>query len=223
VCSTPPTSPRPRGPGANGNRWRVYAVDTTAEHPRIAARRLDDGARAAFSGDYLREHITHGYAVTVHSAQGVTAERTHAVLGEKCSRALLYVAMTRGRDTNHAYLYERIAGEGDHEHAQPTPGVHEARRGSSREAAVLVRAIIANHDQRARTAHDIAAETPDPRQLPDRVQSVLDRRANAVATRRNHYQAACRQARDVVIDRQLSHDRHLSHSRDQSLDYGLDL
>jgi hypothetical protein len=33
---------------------------------------FDDGARTAFSRDYLREHITHGYVVTVHSAQGVT-------------------------------------------------------------------------------------------------------------------------------------------------------
>ena len=83
----------------NGHRWHVYAVDT--DHNRIAARRLDDGARTAFSGDYLREHITHGYAVTVHSAQGVTADTTHAVLGENTSRALLYVAMTRGRDIQH--------------------------------------------------------------------------------------------------------------------------
>ena len=143
----------------NGHRWQVFAVDT--EHNRIAARRLDDGARAAFTGDYLREHITHGYAVTVHSAQGVTADTTHAVLGENTSRNLLYVAMTRGRDTNTAYLYERIAGEGEHEHAQPTPGVHVARRGTGRDASQLVRAIIANHDEQARTAHDIAAETHD--------------------------------------------------------------
>jgi ATP-dependent exoDNAse (exonuclease V) alpha subunit len=59
-------------PVRNGNRWRVYAIDP--EHDRIAARRLSDGARAAFSGDYLRAHITHGYAVTVHSAQGATAD-----------------------------------------------------------------------------------------------------------------------------------------------------
>ena len=90
---------QPADPVRNGNRWRVYAVDT--DHNRIAARRLDDGARAAFSGDYLREHITHGYAVTVHSAQGVTADTTHAVLGETTTRALLYVAMTRGRDIKH--------------------------------------------------------------------------------------------------------------------------
>src|SRR6478609_5514989 len=29
---------KPADPVRNGNRWRVHAVDTTAEHPRIAAR-----------------------------------------------------------------------------------------------------------------------------------------------------------------------------------------
>jgi hypothetical protein len=38
------------------------------------------GARVLFEGEYLREHVTHGYALTVHSAQGVTADTTHAVL-----------------------------------------------------------------------------------------------------------------------------------------------
>jgi hypothetical protein len=90
---------------------------------------LEDGARAAFSGDYLRQHITHGYAVTVHSAQGATADTTHAVLGENTTCAMLYVAMTRGRESNSAYLYEHIAGEGDHERAEPD-GLHVMRRGS---------------------------------------------------------------------------------------------
>ena len=51
-----------------------------------------DGARAVFYGDYLHQHVTHGYAVTVHSAQGVTAETTHAVLADTASCNLLYVA-----------------------------------------------------------------------------------------------------------------------------------
>jgi len=212
-------------PVRNGQRWRVYAVDTTAVHPRIAARRLDDGARTAFSGDYLREHITHGYAVTVHSAQGVTADTTHAVLGETTNRALLYVAMTRGRESNQAYLYERIAGEGDHEHAQPTPGVHVARRGSGREAAHLVRAILANRDEQARTAHHIAAETPDPDQLPERVQWALDRRVNAVRARQRTHRQWVDQTQQQAIDRQRWIDRHLSRDRsqDRGLDCGLDL
>ena len=208
-------------PVRNGNRWRVYAVDT--DHNRIAARRLDDGARAAFSGDYLREHITHGYAVTVHSAQGVTADATHAVLGENTSRALLYVAMTRGRDTNTAYLYERIAGEGDHEHAQPTPGVHVARRGTSRDAAHLVRAIIANHDEQARTAHHIAADTPTVSSCPTASARLLDRRATAVATRRHHYRHGADRPATGPSTGNSSRDQQLSRSRDQGLDYGLDL
>src|SRR5580693_3797419 len=46
-------------PVRNGQRWRVLAVDP--DHNRIAARRLEDGARTVFSGDYLSEHVTHGY------------------------------------------------------------------------------------------------------------------------------------------------------------------
>ena len=61
----------------NGQRWHVIAVDEHPEHPGSPPRRLEDGARTAFSGDYLAEHISHGYAVTVHSAQGVTADTTH--------------------------------------------------------------------------------------------------------------------------------------------------
>jgi len=206
----------------NGNRWRVYAVDP--ERHRIAARRLDDGARAAFSGDYLREQITHGYAVTVHSTQGVTADTTHAVLGENTTRALLYVALTRGRDSNQAYLYERIAGETEHEHADP-PGVHVMRRGSGRDAAQLVRAIIATRDQQARTAHGIAAETQDRDQLPDRVRSLLDRRAHAIDRRRAAYRQWHDQCAELAVERQRWIDQHLSPSqdRDQGLDYGIDL
>jgi hypothetical protein len=88
-------------PVRNGNRWRVAAID--AERNRIAAQRLSDAARAVFNADYVREHITHGYAVTVLTAQGVTADTTHAVLGENTTRATLYVAMTRGRESNTAH------------------------------------------------------------------------------------------------------------------------
>ena len=205
-------------PVRNGNRWRVYAIDP--DHHRIAARRLDDGARAAFSGDYLREHITHGYAVTVHSAQGVTADTTHAVLGENASRALLYVAMTRGRESNTAYLYERLAGEGEHEHAQPTPGVHVARRGTTRDAAHLARAIIANHDEQARTAHHIAADVQDRDVLPDRVRSLLDRRANSVRSRQHAYRWWVEKQ---VLERDRWRDLHSSRRRNQGLDYGIEL
>jgi hypothetical protein len=85
-------------PVRNGHRWRVTAINP--ENNRIAARRLDDNTLAVFYTDYVREHITHGYAVTVHCAQGVTTDTTHAILGETTTRQMLYVALTRGRHTN---------------------------------------------------------------------------------------------------------------------------
>ena len=78
------TDRRAVDPVRNGNRWRVAAIDPTTN--RIAAERLTDGARAVFDGDYVREHVTLGYATTVHSAQGVTADTTHAVLGDSATR-----------------------------------------------------------------------------------------------------------------------------------------
>ena len=109
----------------DGNRWRVAAIDTKTN--RVAAERLDNYAPVAFDGDYPREHVSLGYAVTVHAAQGVTADASHAVLGENTSRPLLYVAMTRGRHTNIAHLYQRSSGDHEYGHQEPN-GTHLTHR-----------------------------------------------------------------------------------------------
>jgi len=202
----------------NGHRWQVTAIN--ADNNRIAARRLDDHTLAVCDGDYVREHITHGYAVTVHSAQGVTADTTHAVLGENTTRSLLYVAMTRGRDTNTAYLYERHREQ--YEYGEQSAGIHALRRGSSRAAAQLFRGILAADDS-AQTAHDVAAHAAREH-LPTRVAHLLiDGRTQAVQTRR----AAFREWRTRGEERQASReegtDQHISRAKDESLDYGLDL
>ncbi len=40
----------------NGNRWRVTAIDAAGN--RVAAQRLDEGARTVFENEYLREHVS---------------------------------------------------------------------------------------------------------------------------------------------------------------------
>ncbi|MCU1701125.1 MAG: ATP-dependent exoDNAse [Mycobacterium sp.] len=157
----------------NGNRWRVLAVDPATN--RIAAERLTDIARAVFDNDYLREHVTLGYAVTVHTAQGVTTDTAHAVLADSATRAMAYVAMSRGRDTNQAYLYTRDTAEADHHHsATPAGGeLHQLRRSTKYEAAHHLRSIIAN-DDRAHTMH-LEAQQAGRELLPAAIQGVLDR------------------------------------------------
>jgi hypothetical protein len=176
----------------NGNRWRVAAVDTDTN--RIAAERLTDKARTIFAADYLKEHVSLGYAATVHSAQGVTADSCYAIVGEGASRAMLYVAMTRGRHNNEAFLYQRLAHEADHEHAKPVaaPGIHQTRRGNKHSAAYYFRQILGN-DERPRTMHT-EAERTERTLLPDVVAEVIERNAARRRARRTVWQAHVRTA-----------------------------
>lgn len=49
-------------------------------------------------------HVTHGYAMTVHKAQGVTADRAFVLGTDDLYREMGYVAMSRGRLGNHLYV-----------------------------------------------------------------------------------------------------------------------
>lgn len=53
---------------------------------------------------YVKKHVALAYATTAHRAQGTTVDTAHAVVTTALSREVLYVAMTRGRDTNRAYV-----------------------------------------------------------------------------------------------------------------------
>ena len=61
--------------------------------------------------DYVRTSTGLGYATTIHSAQGVTADTMHGLLTGQESRQQLYTMLTRGRHANHLYL--QVVGDGD--------------------------------------------------------------------------------------------------------------
>lgn len=157
----------------NGNRWRVLGVDPKTN--RLAAERLTDEARVVFAADYLKEHVTLGYAATVHSAQGVTADSSYAILGAGASRAMAYVAMTRGRRNNEAFLYQKDARDADVEHTEPVglPGIHQPRRGNKHTAESDFHQILLK-DGRPRTVH-AEAERTAPALLPEAVGQAIHR------------------------------------------------
>jgi conjugative relaxase-like TrwC/TraI family protein len=203
----------------NGNRWQVAGLDPATG--RIAAKRLTDHARAVFDNDYVRHHITLGYAATVHSAQGVTADTSHAVIGETASRATAYVAMSRGRDDNHVYIYSRAAGEADHEHRHllDAAQVHQMRRGNKYAAARSLRMILAN-DDRPLTMH-AQAERAAGHQLPPAVADLLERNDRRRTQRRDAWRryTAAERARKADNQRIISYDRSRGLSDDG---YGLE-
>lgn len=211
----------------NGQRWLVERIDTHDERPRIMARRTTDDAVAVLSGDYLRQHVHHGYAVTLQSAQGVTADTSYPIVSDRTDRNTLYMGMTRGREVNRAFIYDKIAGEGDHEHANPVPGVHQARRGDPQETVDLVRAIT-GRENRPQTVHQVAANT-DREQLPERVARFTTKHDHDLAARRAAYRTwTDHQASDLAEQNRWLHDyldrtRAQAHTHERSSDTGYDI
>ncbi|MCK8787869.1 Ti-type conjugative transfer relaxase TraA [Roseomonas sp. NAR14] len=85
----------------NGTLGTVLAVEAGGERLTVA---LDGVGGAARQGPavtfYLRDyaHLDHGYAATVHKAQGVTVSRAHVLAGAGMDRHSAYVALTRHRE-----------------------------------------------------------------------------------------------------------------------------
>lgn len=70
----------------------------------IVADRDGQDDRITLPVGYVTAHLTLGYASTVHSVQGRTVDTAHAVISPRTNAAAAYVALTRGRDTNTAYV-----------------------------------------------------------------------------------------------------------------------
>src|SRR3954454_3707174 len=92
----------------NGDRWTVTAVHDSGALDVVHQR---TGRHVTLPAGYVSEHVTLGYATTVHGAQGVTADTCYAVATGAETRQLLYVALTRGRHANHVFLV--TAGDGE--------------------------------------------------------------------------------------------------------------
>ena len=92
----------------NGDRWIVENVGADGS---LLVRHLELGRTVTLDPDYVQSATELGYAGTVHSAQGSTADTCHVVATGDETRQLAYVALTRGRQANHLYL--ATASEGD--------------------------------------------------------------------------------------------------------------
>ncbi len=217
----------------NGNRWTVVGIDTEAEvlHAIRGGNDLNgDGARATFDRAYAQGHISLGYATTVHAAQGVTADTCHSLMGVTTNRTMAYVAMTRGRETNKAYLYERFSGELDHEHSSPTgtDEIHILKRGTPEGARRAFHTLLRTNDDRPTTMHAVAAKT-DRAHLPERIVSLLDGYARQVTERAERY-TRWRRERDhrdrieaVEYERDQRQARQQRQDRARDNDLGIDL
>ncbi|MES2832451.1 MAG: Ti-type conjugative transfer relaxase TraA [Pseudomonadota bacterium] len=87
----------------NGGLGTVENIERDGKNSCRMSVRRDDGKLVTFStGDY--DHIDHGYASTVHKAQGVTVNRAYVLSGSMHNRELSYVSMSRSRQETKLYV-----------------------------------------------------------------------------------------------------------------------
>jgi conjugative relaxase-like TrwC/TraI family protein len=92
----------------NGDRWTVTHVGKQGD---LTVRHIRSHLTVRLPADYVRDSTGLGYATTIHSAQGVSADTTHGLATGQESRQQLYTMLTRGRAANHLYL--QVVGDGD--------------------------------------------------------------------------------------------------------------
>ncbi|MCK3769777.1 relaxase domain-containing protein [Microbacterium aerolatum] len=131
----------------NGDRWHVL---THGDDGTLTARRAGTrhGARVVLPAAYVAEHVDLGYAVTAHRAQGSTVDTAHAIVhSSSMTRETFYVAMTRGRAANTAYVATDLAHLEEHQRLAEEPTARTVLYG------------VLKHEGAEKSAHEtLAAE-----------------------------------------------------------------
>jgi hypothetical protein len=123
----------------NGARWRVIG---TSDDGSMRVVESDRGGTVTLPPEYVSEHVTLGYAVTVHKAQGQTTDRAIVLVDVHMTAAQLYVAMSRGREENRAFVTVSDDAPEDHVHRPSLDGIE-------------VLATVMRRDEVDRSAHDV--------------------------------------------------------------------
>jgi conjugative relaxase-like TrwC/TraI family protein len=98
----------------NGDQWTVIAI--SGDGSMIVQRAAGGGGSVVLPADYVKSHVELGYASTAHRAQGRTVDTAHAMIAAPTEREVLYVAATRGRDSNMLYVDTQYDPDADTSH-----------------------------------------------------------------------------------------------------------
>lgn len=86
----------------NNDEWVVADIDDMTGD--IIAVAGDE--KVTLPASYCREHVQLAYATTAHRSQGRTVDTAHTIVDNSASRETFYVAMTRGKLSNRAYVID---------------------------------------------------------------------------------------------------------------------
>jgi ATP-dependent exoDNAse (exonuclease V) alpha subunit len=150
----------------NGDRWTVTHV--TGDGALRATHRRTKKA-VTLPAAYVQDAVELGYATTIHTAQGVTADTTHGLVDELMTREQLYTMISRGRTANHLYI--TVGGDDDqhrilHVNIQEPTATDILQWVLSRTSLpVSATTVRAQHERAAGAAANVRvrARTPSPK------------------------------------------------------------
>jgi hypothetical protein len=85
----------------NGDVWTISATHADGS---ITVTRVIGYGTVVLPASYVVDNVELAYASTTHRAQGRTVDTTHAFVSPTTTREILYVALTRGSESNHLYV-----------------------------------------------------------------------------------------------------------------------
>lgn len=136
----------------NGDRWTV----TRVHDGTLTVRHRDSGLTTVLPAEYVAAHVGLGYASTVHTAQGLTADVMHGVVTGAETRQLLYTMLTRGRSENHIHV---ITDDLSDDREFELPGITEQLTATE----ILERALARDGAAVSATSTRERAATPETR------------------------------------------------------------
>ena len=135
----------------NGHRWIIRTVEADGSLT-VSPLRGNTDAVVRLPAHYACAHTGLGYAATIDTRQGVTADTSHVVGNDQLSRQHLYVALTRGRDENHLYF---STAEADPHRILTPKATHPP-------TAVDILTAILRRDGAQQSAHSAKRRATDP-------------------------------------------------------------
>lgn len=144
----------------NGDLWTIAEI---GDDGSLRLRNNVSGGIVTVAADYITDNVQLGYATTVHRSQGMTVGSCHVLAAANMDRQALYVAMTRGKNTNIVYAAYDELPDWDFEHV---PDEHPA-------AIDFLRKIVAR-DGSQRTVHQMIEDEQQRAESWDRLRSTYN-------------------------------------------------
>ncbi|MFN0026847.1 MAG: hypothetical protein ACKV2O_06635 [Acidimicrobiales bacterium] len=157
----------------NGTRGQITTINPNRQTVTV---RVDTSMSIDLPYSYIAAgHLTHGYATTLHKAQGATVNRTFILADTTYTKEHLYTALSRGAVRNDLYLTTTDHRAEDRHAPETTTPIHEAFRAAVQRSSAQRLALDHPTHATRTTDQPVTADASRSRRVPNRDSQAVTR------------------------------------------------